>query len=216
MIVIIFTIILFLICISSGSLNVFPGILTPFLIHLVLSSESLYLAIPGLFFSLLGLFMFKVLGWDDHPKKPLFWKIIQHLPSIGACVLVTIFYIIPAYSTGKEGIISVIYTSIMFLGFSFIITRSVITNPIYRLINMLYTKEEFLVRRKVNAPQAERGYRSVAYYIHIRETEDGIFHINSILSIYLNYFVRGKTVEFTLKRGCLGLLYCSNFPKVVS
>jgi len=160
--------------------------------------------------------MFKVLGWDDHPKKPLFWKIIQHLPGISACVLVTIFYIIPAYSTGKEGIISLIYTSIMFLGFSFMITRSVITNPIYRLINMLYTKEEFLVRRKVNAPRAERGYRSVAYYIHIRETEDGIFHINCILSIYLNYFVKGKTVEFTLKRGCLGLLYCSNFPKVVS
>jgi hypothetical protein len=216
MIVIIATIILFLICMSSGSLNVFSGILTPFLIYLVVNSESLYLSIPGLFFSLLGLFMFKVLGWDDNPKKPLFWKIIQHLPSIGACVLVIIFYIIPTYSTGKQGIISFIYTSIMFLVFSFIITRSVITNPIYRLINMLYTKEEFLVRRKILAPKLESGYRSATYYIHIRETEDGIFHINSILSIYLNYFVKGKTVEFTLKRGCLGLLYCSNFPKVVS
>lgn len=215
MIVIIFTIILFLICISSGSLNVFPGILTPFLIYLVLNSESLYLSIPGLFFSLLGLFMFKVLGWDANPRKPLFWKIIQHLPSIIACVLVIIYYTIPTYLAGKQHIVSLISNSIMLLGFSFIITRSVITNPIYRLINMLYTKEKFLVRRKINAPKAERGYKSVAYYIHIRETEDGIFYINSFLSVYLNYFVKGKTVEFTLKRGCLGLLYCSNFPKVV-
>ncbi|MET4141966.1 hypothetical protein ABIB30_004359 [Pedobacter sp. UYP1] len=101
MIVIISTIILFLICISSGSLNVFSGILTPFLIYLVVSSESLYLSIPGLFF-LLGLFMSKVPSWDANPKKPLFWKMIQHLPSISACVLVIIYYTIPTYLAGKE------------------------------------------------------------------------------------------------------------------
>lgn len=205
-----------LFCLFSGNYINILGIPVVFAVYYIneMGIDRLFplMLVPFIFLLVIDIFV-----WREQFLKPKFWRRIEYIPSISIVIFLIAYYFIfePDFYTEKtEDMLGFILVSIFMLAGAFGMTKMFITDLFYFLINRLKTFERYVVTKQIDKVKTAYESKTVIYYIHLQGGER--VRVNLLCVLYLHFFAKNKTVEFTFKRGLLGLEYCDRLPKIIN
>lgn len=140
------------------------------------------------------------------------WKYLVYLPSVILAVIFTIHF---PHLYAKDGMLTKIYTYIVFTFFIILLTKHWFTNPILLLINRLNTNQVNLYTGEIQAQVAKKSGRAFSFYIQIHNQED--LEVSGFWHFYLKFkkVAPKDVITFNFKQGWLGIEYVSGFPTVI-
>lgn len=204
-----------LFCLFSGNYLTMLGIPVLFSVYYIneMGIDQLFplLLLPFIFFTVTDIF-----AWREPFLKPKMWRKIEYLPSILVVIILVAYYFIykpDFYKEKEDDFLESVILSIFILAGAFGITKMFITDLFYFLINRLKTVERTVVTKKTTKVKTTYESKTVIYYL---QGDGERVRVNLLCVIYLHFFVKNKTAEFTFKRGLLGLEYCDRLPKIIN
>jgi|GEM_PF-2489856 len=203
----------------NGNYYTLLAILFPGTVYLWFT-KGFFFFFPLTMLPFLALLAFTLLAWRTPFFTPKVWTRFTYIISAVAPLAILFFLIIPRYSlpnfgyTKQTSLLGIVLTSIGSLIVAFGCTKMFIVDVLQILINQIKTVSRTTITGRFTKVQSSTENRNVIYFLTLENSSEKI-RINLLTVLYLNLFAKGKIIEFTFKRGFLGIEYCNRFPKLI-